>query len=135
MKSPQVLLTCIWGFARPRPSPWHSGGVLVCTPAILAASIATIFPECRPIGSGRYDTSTPVCRTTLRPMGHLRGSCGTAHAILSRNLGIGAITPWIIYASMAVPMIVMLSHREIGVDPLIRWLLYTIIALSPLLPA
>jgi hypothetical protein len=56
-------------------------------------------------------------------------------AILSRNLGVGAIAQWIIYASMAVPMIVMLSHREIGVDPLIRWLLYTIIALTPILPA
>ena len=56
-------------------------------------------------------------------------------AIVSRNLGIGSITPWNIYASMTVPMIVMLSHREIGVDPLIRWLLYTIIALTPLLPA
>ena len=56
-------------------------------------------------------------------------------AIVSRNLGIGSIIPWNIYASMTVPMIVMLSHREIGVDPLIRWLLYTIIALTPLLPA
>jgi hypothetical protein len=56
-------------------------------------------------------------------------------AILSGNLGVGAITPWLIYASMAVPMIVMLSHREIGVDPLIRWLLYTIIAMTPLLTA
>ena len=56
-------------------------------------------------------------------------------AIVSRNLGIGSITPWNIYASMTVPMIVMLSHREIGVDPLIRWLLYTIIALTLLLPA
>ena len=56
-------------------------------------------------------------------------------AILSRDLGIGAITPWIIYAGIAVPMIVMLSHREIDADPLIRWLLYVIIALTPLLPA
>jgi hypothetical protein len=56
-------------------------------------------------------------------------------AILSRNLGVGAITPWLIYASMAVPMIVMLSHREMGVDALIRWVLYTIIALTPILPA
>ena len=56
-------------------------------------------------------------------------------AILFRNLGVGAITPWLIYASMAVPMIVMLSHREMGVDPLIRWVLYIIIVLTPILPA
>jgi hypothetical protein len=56
-------------------------------------------------------------------------------AILSRNLGVGAITPWIIYASIAVPMLVMLSHREIDVDPIIRWVLYIIIALTPILPA
>ena len=56
-------------------------------------------------------------------------------AIVSRNLGIGSITPWNIYASMTVPMIVMLSHREIDADPLIRWLLYVIIALTPILPA
>jgi hypothetical protein len=56
-------------------------------------------------------------------------------AILSRSLGIGAITPWIVYASIAGPMIVMLSHRETDVDPLIRWLLYVIIALTPILPA
>jgi len=54
-------------------------------------------------------------------------------AILSPNLGVGAITPWIIYTSIAVPMIVMLAHREIGVDPFIRWVLYTIIALTPIL--
>jgi hypothetical protein len=52
-------------------------------------------------------------------------------AILSRNLGVGAINPWIIHASIVVPVIVMLSHREIGVDPLIRWVLYIIIALTP----
>jgi hypothetical protein len=51
-------------------------------------------------------------------------------AILSRDLGVGTITPWLIYARMAVPMIVLVSHREIGVDPLIQWLLYTIIALT-----
>jgi hypothetical protein len=55
-------------------------------------------------------------------------------AILSCNLGVGAITPWIIYASIAVPMIVMLSHREIDVDPLIRRVLYIVIALTPILP-
>ena len=55
-------------------------------------------------------------------------------AILSGNLGLGAITPWIIYASIAVLMIVMLSHREIDVDPLIGWFLYTTIALTPILP-
>jgi hypothetical protein len=56
-------------------------------------------------------------------------------AILSRDLSVGAVTPWIIYGSLAVPMNVMLSHRDIGVDRLIRWLLYTIIALTPLLTA
>jgi hypothetical protein len=56
-------------------------------------------------------------------------------AILSGNLGVGAITPWLIYASITVPMIVMLSHREMGVDPPIRWSLYIIIALTPILPA
>ena len=54
-------------------------------------------------------------------------------AILSRDLGVGAVTPWIIYAGISVPMIVMLSHREIGVDPRIRWILYATIALTPLL--
>ena len=54
-------------------------------------------------------------------------------AILSRDLGVGAITPWVVYAIIAVPMIVMLSHRELDVDPLIRWGLYIIIALTPIL--
>ena len=54
-------------------------------------------------------------------------------AILSRDLDVGAITPWVVYASIAVPMIVMLSHRELDVDPRIRWLLYATIALTPIL--
>src|SRR5262249_51088161 len=55
-------------------------------------------------------------------------------ATLLQDLGVGAVAPWIIYAIIAAPMIAMLSHREINVDPLIRWVLYTIIALTPILP-
>jgi len=56
-------------------------------------------------------------------------------ATLLHDLGVGAVAPWIIYACIAVPMIAILSHHEINADPLIRWLLYTIIALTPILPA
>jgi hypothetical protein len=56
-------------------------------------------------------------------------------AILLRDLGVTEVTPWIIYAIIAVPMIAMLFHRKIDVDPLIRWVLFTIIALTPILPA
>ena len=54
-------------------------------------------------------------------------------ATLLRNLGVGAVAPLIIYAILAAPMIVMLSHREIDVDPFIRWVLYVIIAIIPVL--
>ena len=55
-------------------------------------------------------------------------------ATLLHDLGVGAVAPWIIYAIIAAPMIAMLSHREINVDPPIRWVLYTMIALTPVLP-
>ena len=55
-------------------------------------------------------------------------------AILSRDLGFVPVGPWIGYVIIAAPMIAMLSHREINVDPLIRWVLYTIIALTAILP-
>ena len=55
-------------------------------------------------------------------------------AILSRDLGFEPVGPWVSYAIIAAPMIAMLSHREINVDPLIRWVLYTMIALTPVLP-
>ena len=55
-------------------------------------------------------------------------------AILSRDLGVGPVSSWVIYAIIAAPMIAMLSHREINVDLLIRWVLFVIIALSPILP-
>ena len=54
-------------------------------------------------------------------------------ATLLRDLGVGAVAPLIIYAILAAPMIVMLSHREIDVDPFIRWVLYVIIAIIPVL--
>ena len=56
-------------------------------------------------------------------------------ATLLRDLGAEAVTPWIIYAIIAVPMIAMLFHRKIDVDPLIRWVLFAFIALTPILPA
>jgi len=56
-------------------------------------------------------------------------------AVLCRELGVGAGTPEIIYAIIAVPMIATLFHRKIDVDPLVRWVLLTIIALTPILPA
>jgi hypothetical protein len=55
-------------------------------------------------------------------------------ATLLRDLGVGAVAPWIIYAILAAPMIVMLSHREVNVDPLLRWVLFAMIALTPILP-
>ena len=54
-------------------------------------------------------------------------------ATLLHDLGVGAVAPWIIYAILVAPMIVMLSHREIDIDPLIRWVLYVIIAITPVL--
>ena len=51
-----------------------------------------------------------------------------------RDLGVGAVAPWIIYAILAAPMVVMLSHRQINVDPLMRWVLFAIIALTAILP-
>jgi len=55
-------------------------------------------------------------------------------AILPRDLGVGPVSSWVIYAIIAAPMIAMLSHREINVDLLIRWVLFVIIALTPILP-
>src|SRR6516164_735609 len=55
-------------------------------------------------------------------------------ATLLHDLGVGAVAPWIIYAIIAAPMIAMLSHREINVDPLLRWILFVIIALTAILP-
>jgi hypothetical protein len=55
-------------------------------------------------------------------------------ATLLRDLGVGAVAPWIIYGSIAIPMIAMLSHREINVDAPIRWVLFTVIALTAILP-
>jgi hypothetical protein len=46
-------------------------------------------------------------------------------ATLSRDLGVGPVAAWVSYAIIAAPMIAMLSHREINVDPLLRWVLYT----------
>jgi len=54
-------------------------------------------------------------------------------ATLLHDLGVGAVAPWIISAILAAPMIVMLSHREIDVDPLIRWVFYVIITITPVL--
>jgi hypothetical protein len=54
-------------------------------------------------------------------------------AILLRDLGV-RFASWVIYAIIAVPMVAMLSHREINVDALIRWVLYTVIALTAILP-
>jgi hypothetical protein len=42
---------------------------------------------------------------------------------------------WVSYAIIAAPMIAILSHSEINVDPLLRWILYTIIALTAILPS
>ena len=61
-------------------------------------------------------------------MGHLRGSCGTDCC------DVGAVAPWIIYAIIAVPMIAMLFDRKIDADPLIRWVLFALIALTAILP-
>jgi hypothetical protein len=56
-------------------------------------------------------------------------------AILSRDLGIGPVGAWVSYGIIAAPMIAILSHREINVDPLLRWVLYTVIALTAILPS
>ena len=56
-------------------------------------------------------------------------------AILSRDLGFGPVASWVSHAIIAAPMIAMLSHREINVDPLLRWILYVIIALTVILPS
>jgi hypothetical protein len=83
---------------------------------------------------GQYDSNpSRVSRTTPRAMDDLRGSCGPLVATLLHDLGVGAVAPWIIYAILVAPMIVMLSHREIDIDPLIRWVLYVIIAITPVL--
>ena len=55
-------------------------------------------------------------------------------ATLLRDLGAEAVTPWIIYAIIAVPMIAMLFDRKIDADPLIRWVLFALIALAAILP-
>src|SRR5262245_22470037 len=54
-------------------------------------------------------------------------------ATLLHDFGVRVVAPWIIYAILAAPMIVMLSHREIDVDPLIRWVFYVIITITPVL--
>jgi hypothetical protein len=55
-------------------------------------------------------------------------------ATLLHDLGVGAVAPWIIYAIIAVPMIAMLFDRKIDADPLIRWVLFALIALTAILP-
>jgi amino acid permease len=55
-------------------------------------------------------------------------------ATLLHDSGVKAVAPWIIYTSIAVPMIAVLSHRKINVDPLLRWVLFAIIALTAILP-
>ena len=55
-------------------------------------------------------------------------------ATLLPDLGVGAVAPWIIYAIIAVPMIAMLFDRKIDADPLIRWVLFALIALTAILP-
>ena len=55
-------------------------------------------------------------------------------ATLLHDLGVGAVAPWIIYAIIAAPMIAILSHREINADPLVRWVLFAISALTAILP-
>jgi hypothetical protein len=37
--------------------------------------------------------------------------------------------------NIVVPTIAMLFHRKIDVDPLLRWVLFAIIALTAILPA
>jgi hypothetical protein len=51
-------------------------------------------------------------------------------AILCRDLGVGrSVLPWVLYAIFAIPMIVMLSHRELfGALPSNRGILYAMIA-------
>jgi hypothetical protein len=56
-------------------------------------------------------------------------------AILSRDLGVGPVGAWVSYAIIAAPIIAMLSHREINVDHLVRLVLYTVIALTAILPS
>jgi hypothetical protein len=55
-------------------------------------------------------------------------------ATLLHDLGVGEVAPWIIYAIIAVPMIAMLFDRKIDVDPLVRWVLFALIALAAILP-
>ena len=55
-------------------------------------------------------------------------------ATLLHDLGVGAVAAWIIYAIIAVPMIAMLFDRKIDADPLVRWALLVIIALTAILP-
>jgi hypothetical protein len=49
-------------------------------------------------------------------------------ATLLRDLGVGAVAPWIIYATCST------GDREISVDPLLRWVLFAMIALTAILP-
>jgi hypothetical protein len=51
-------------------------------------------------------------------------------AILCRDLGVGPrLTPWVLYAIFATPMIVMVSHRElVGAPFWTRGILYAMIA-------
>jgi hypothetical protein len=51
-------------------------------------------------------------------------------AILCRDLGVGpSVLPWVLYAIFAIPMIVMLSHRELfGALSSNRGILYAMIA-------
>ena len=84
---------------------------------------------------GQYDSSpSRVCRTTPRPMGPIRVLAAPIVATLPHDLGVGAVAPWIIYAIIAVPVIAMLFDRKIDVDPLVRWVLFALIALAAILP-
>jgi hypothetical protein len=84
----------------------------------------------------QYDSNpSRVCaRTTPRPMVDLYDSCGTDDCNSVSRFRCRTGRRMGSFAIIVAPMIAMLSHREIIVDPLLRWILFAIIALTAILP-
>ena len=72
----------------------------------------------------RAQTQVGVCRTTPRPMGHLLGSCGTDCCESASRFRCWS----------GCPMDHLCNHCSTDVDPLLRWVLFAIIALTAILP-
>jgi hypothetical protein len=99
------------------------------------------MPRCDGLKLQSYSHTGSKCLKSKSGLKNNASPDGSFYAVLAapivetllHDLGVGAVAPWIIYAIL-VPMIGMLFDRKIDVDPLVRWVLFALIALAPILP-